>query len=430
MKRPSGEARVRLSLLLKLALLLGCSILVAAVFLFTQRSIASLSQEVAATSRVLARFLAQASYPATQDPQLKRMVSEVIGNVDFPMVITDAGGTPRAWRNVDVDPYSVTDEAMDSLRLKLPVSAPMRARIEQIEKRLHQMDRIHAPIPMTMPGSLERIGDVHYGDPPVLEQLRWMPFASMAGVLALLAIGLWGLAILRQWEKRTIWVGMAKETAHQLGTPLSSLMGWTELLRGHQQQRIGDEVRIEAAELEETVTEMERDVDRLRKVAERFSRVGSAPDLESRDVTPIVQDVVAYMRRRTPQGAGEVEIRERYAPVSPARVSASLIEWALENLISNALSALDKRPAWIEVVVQPRGRAVEILVTDNGRGMSPADRRRAFEPGFTTKRRGWGLGLALARRVIEEYHGGRIGIAQTAPGKGTTMAILLPAAST
>jgi anti-sigma regulatory factor (Ser/Thr protein kinase) len=422
--RSGGE----LSLLLKLGLLIGCSALVIAVFVFTQQTIHSLSREIATTSQVLARFCAQASYPATLDPQLEDIVQDLISHIDFPMVITDSEGMPRAWRQVDVDEASVPNESIDSLKLGFPISPVIHDRIDQVRRRVAELDRRNAPIPMTMPGVGARLGDVHFGAPPVLERLRWMPYVSMAGVLALLAIGLWGLAILRQAEKRTIWVGMAKETAHQLGTPLSSLMGWTELLRDRRAEADGH-VRIPAAELDEALGEMERDIERLSKVAQRFSRVGSAPELEARDVTPIVGGVVAYMRKRIPQASGEVEIRERYAPAPPARVSAELLEWALENLIVNALNALDKRPAWVEVSVAPRdeGRAVEIRVADNGRGMIPADRRRAFEPGFTTKRRGWGLGLPLARRVVVEYHGGKIAIAQSAPGKGTVMAVTLPA---
>src|SRR5207249_569446 len=160
---------------------------------------------------------------------------------------------------------------------------------------------------------------------------------------------------------------------------------------------------------------------------QRFSHVGSAPQLESQDVTPVVRDVVAYMRRRLPRGAGEVSIEERYETVPPVRVNAGLIEWALENLIANAATAMDRRPGLIEVMVRPRGRSgVEITVRDHGRGMSPREQRRAFEPGYTTRRRGWGLGLPLARRVVEDSHGGRIWIRSSTPGHGTTMAIRLP----
>lgn len=429
MRRLSLGTDLSLSQALKIVLVLGSSLLVLAVFFFTQQMILRLSRQVTSTSRVLARFCAQASFPATVNPQLRSIVSEMIGNLDFPIVITDEDGTPRAWRKIDVDPALVPSPSIDSLKAGAAIAPVIRARLERVELRVAELDRNNAPIPMVMPGSQVSMGAVHYGDPPVLERLRWMPLASVGGVVALIAIGLWGLAVIRQSEKRMIWVGMAKETAHQLGTPLSSLMGWTELLRSHTKNATpGDDVRFSVAEIEEVISEMERDIDHLNKVAQRFSRVGSAPNLELQDVTTVVREVVKYMRRRMPQTPGEVEIREHYQPVPQVRLNAELIEWALENLISNALSALDKRPGLIEVGVAARkeGRVVEVVVSDNGRGMSPAERRRAFEPGFTTKRRGWGLGLPLSRRVIDEYHRGRLFISQTAPGRGTSVVVRLP----
>jgi signal transduction histidine kinase len=182
------------------------------------------------------------------------------------------------------------------------------------------------------------------------------------------------------------------------------------------------------AELDETLDEMERDVDRLNKVAQRFSHVGSVPLLQLQDVTPVVREAVQYVRRRLPQMDGEVEIRERYEEVPPININRELLEWSLENLLSNAHSALDKRPGLIEVTVERRkeSEAVEVVVRDNGRGMSPGEQRRAFEPGYTTKRRGWGLGLALARRVVEDYHAGRLFIRHSEPGQGTTIVISFP----
>jgi signal transduction histidine kinase len=270
------------------------------------------------------------------------------------------------------------------------------------------------------------LGALHYGEPSVLEQLRWMPYASVAAVALLISLGLMGLAGIRQAEKRTIWVGMAKETAHQLGTPISSLMGWVELLRG-QAEGDGAEVKIARGELDETLGEMERDLERLNKVAQRFSHVGSTPSLQRRDPTPVVREAVQYLRRRLPKGAGEIEVEESYEEVPPVALSPELMEWAIENLLSNAVSALDRHPGRIRVAIEHRPKAgvVEVVVQDNGRGMAPTDQTHAFEPGFTTKRRGWGLGLALARRVVEEYHGGKLYIRESAPGEGTTMVISL-----
>jgi signal transduction histidine kinase len=244
--------------------------------------------------------------------------------------------------------------------------------------------------------------------------------------LLLLSLGWWGLTGIRRAEQRSIWVGMALETAHQLGTPLSSLMGWIERLRSQADSSGGDEVKMSRAEVSETVDEMERDVERLRKVAQRFSHVGSTPRLEKRDIGLVVRQAVEYARRRLPRRDGEVEIEERYETVPELPCNRELLEWVIENLLSNAVSALDKRPGRIEVVVSPGDDGgVEIEVRDNGRGMSPTEQRRAFEPGYTTKRRGWGLGLALSQRVVEEYHGGRLYIRRSIPGEGTVVVIAL-----
>ena len=413
----------------KVGVFIGSSLLVVAVFAFTHQMIQRLSREVETTSHVLARFCAQASLPATRDTTLQRIFGEVIGGIDFPIVVTDDTGLPRAWRHVEPDPSLVSAAALDSVAAGMNVSPATTARIARVKNRVRELDRRNAPIEMEQPGSGTRLGAVHYGQPVVLDQLRWMPYVSVAGVLLLLSIGLWGLAGIQQAEKRTIWVGMAKETAHQLGTPLSSLLGWVELLRDHAGGAPpGGEVRIPAAEFEETLGEMTRDVDRLNKVAQRFSHIGSTPMLQIQDVTPVVRDAVQYMRKRVPQSNRSVEIFERYEEVPLVSLNRELIEWVLENLLSNSINALERPHGRIEIAVgrNPDAGTVEIHIADNGRGMAPFEQKKAFEPGYTTKSRGWGLGLALARRVIEDYHGGKIFVRESEPGEGTTMVISLP----
>jgi len=398
-----------------------------AVFLFTYQMVNALSREVATTSRVLARFCAQASFPAAEDPALRKILREMIDGIDFPIVITDNNRLPRAWRGVGIAAALVDTASIDSVAMGLEVAPVVRQRLNEISERANAMDRKNPPIPMTQTGTGIQLGAVHYGEPPVLERLRWMPTIAGLGLVLLFSIGLWGLTGIRRAEQRSIWVGMARETAHQLGTPLSSLMGWVELLRSHGEACSG-EVRVPRPEFEETLEEMERDVERLTKVAQRFSHVGSTPQLQLQDITPVVIEAVHYLRRRLPRGEGEVEIRERYGEVPPINLNRELLAWALENVLNNAVSAIDKKPGLIEVAVDRRKEteAVEVTVTDNGRGMTPTELKRAFEPGYTTKRRGWGLGLAMARRVVQEYHGGHIFVRHSTPGQGTTLVISFP----
>ncbi len=415
--------------LLKTALFVGGSLLVVAVFIFTQTAVTRLTQEVSTTSELLARVAAQATIPSTINPQLRRFLGEMQAGISFPIIITDTTGTPRAWSRLAVRNDDVPGETIDSLASGFPISPVFRSRLDRVKAEVPVLDRTHAPIALRQGPAAPVMGYLHYGNPPVLQQLRWTPFVAVAGTGLLLLLGLSGLAGIRQAEKRVIWVGMAKETAHQLGTPLSSLMGWVELLRAHAESAPpGGEAHIPRAELAETLADMEGDIDRLSKVAQRFSHIGSAPQLVLQDVGPVVREAVQYIRRRVPQGQNAVELRERYEEVPPINLNRELLEWVLENLLSNALSALDKPQGLIEIVVERRGQTeeVEISVSDNGRGMSKEQQKRAFDAGYSTKRRGWGLGLALARRVVEEYHAGRIGIRHSAPGEGTTMVIRFP----
>ena len=423
--RGSGRAQAR-SEWLRVSIFLAVGLLLTATFVFTSLLVNRLSRQIEQTSGVLARLFSQASFPATRDPQLEQILADIISETDFPIVITDNDSLPRAWRNVGIDPLLVPDASVDSLAMGLPLSPVIANRIRQLRELALALDRKHAPISMLQPASGMHIGRLHYGDPAVLERLRLMPWLSAAGLILIVAFGWWGLDGIRRAERRSIWVGMALETAHQLGTPLSSLMGWIELLRSRADgsQR---EVRIPHPELTETLDEMERDVERLTKVAHRFSHVGSAPLLEVQDVVSVVRQAVEYMRRRLPE-RHDVDIQERYVEVAALPCNPELLEWVIENLLSNAVSAIDKSPGMIEVSVGPRaeGRGAEIMVRDNGRGMNLAEQRRAFEPGYTTKRRGWGLGLALARRVVQEYHRGRLFIRRSAPGEGTTVVVSLP----
>jgi signal transduction histidine kinase len=207
-------------------------------------------------------------------------------------------------------------------------------------------------------------------------------------------------------------------------------MGWVEVLRGRARPAVdgGADLLVPRQLFEETMTEMEADVERLNKIAFRFSNVGSEPRRKVQYLQPIVAGTVEYVRKRLPRLGGGPVIRERYSETPPVNVNAPLIEWVVENLLKNAVDACDRPDGQIEVVVErrPESETVEVRVADNGRGIPPGDHRRIFEPGFTTKKRGWGLGLALAKRIVEEYHGGRIWVKESHPGRGTTIAMAFP----
>lgn len=401
----------------RIFLFLAAVLLMIALVLHTNYVVDRLEDETKSLCHVLARFLAVSTFEAVEDPGMHAIFQDVVRNITFPIVLTDPSGVPRAWKNIGIPPAAVPDSVLNRAAATR-IFPPEVRRIQDIARDL---DRHAAPIPVMRLNSPAMLGLVHYGEPPLVRQLRWIPYFEFAVIVVLLAFGFIGFRSLQAGEQRSLWGAIAKETAHQLGTPLSSLLGWTALLR----EKAAEPV--DRSAVQEIAAEMERDLERLAKVASRFGQVGSVPALTEGDVTEAVSGVVTYFRHRLPHLGRQIEIEEQYDPVPRVLFHRELLEWVLENLIRNAIDAADKWNGRIEVSLawdRPR-REVLLRVKDNGRGMTPEEKRRAFQPGFSTKRRGWGLGLALARRVIREYHQGRIYVAESAVGQGTTMTVAL-----
>ncbi len=326
----------------------------------------------------------------------------------IPAIITDRDGVPVAWRNVPVDSTLQGQLLSDSSRAALQLGALRQG-----------MDDIHAPIPIEIdfpdqPGVQLR-QQLHYGESNLVRELRLFPFVQLGFVSLFVLLGYVSFSYVRRSEQKGLWAGMAKEAAHQLGTPLSSLMGWNELLR---------ETGLTPLQ-EEAVREIDGDIARLRRVAARFSDIGSVPKLDVQPLAPLVENTAEYIRRRLPRLGKRVELVVSIPPSLRARVNAELLDWVVENLLKNALDAMDQPAGRIEVV----GRAEEgwavIDVTDNGRGIERRHYRNVFRPGYSSKKRGWGLGLSLSRRIVEDYHGGRLRLAasRTGPDSGTTFRI-------
>lgn len=223
---------------------------------------------------------------------------------------------------------------------------------------------------------------------------------------------------------------MAKETAHQLGTPISSLMGWLELLKANGEKAVSrSNAKNDTPDLREISQRMSMDVERLQKIANRFSQIGSRPTLVTTDMNRVVFDVVGYFKERLPQHGKGIRIDFAAGNVKNVRINAELIGWVIENLIKNSLEACDPKDGRIEIktLMSPDGRSVITELSDNGKGIAQSDQKKIFHPGFTSKKRGWGLGLSLAKRIVEEYHKGRIGLKSSVPNRETTMQVILPA---
>lgn len=417
----------RLPQQIRITLMIGSLGLLVGVFLFTNSLIRELNQQTEDLSKWVAQFCADASFPATADSTIAPLFQRLVDKIKFPLVITDANGNPRAWKGIGISPSLVSPEEINRIGA---TDLPQRVRtvLAQVKKKADELDRIHDPLPMHHVELDVVIGYVHYGNPTALHNLRWVPMVQVLAIIFFVFVGYLLLRQVRINEQRNIYVGMARETAHQLGTPLSSLGGWLELLRERISGQSGPEVKLESDFFREMLEEMQNDADRLNMVAARFSRVSSEPILTLQDVVPIVREAVLYFRKRLPQQSVRLSLTESYEEVPPVNVNRVLLEWAVENLLNNALNASAPGEGRIEVSVRrrPETESVIIEVRDSGRGMNANERERAFEPGFTTRKRGWGLGLSLVRRVVEEYHGGSVDIAHSEPMKGTTFVISFP----
>jgi signal transduction histidine kinase len=401
----------------------GLAAVFLAAILFTGHLARKMEDQAAVLTNVFSQFISETAFDADR-PGAFAVIENILQQVDFPVILTDAQNVPFIWRGVDV-PAAEADEPGELAAPDLdPSDLARRHRLDQL---VRQFDAQNAPYPIQVGGTVQAY--VHFGPSQRSRQLRWMPWILMLVVSVFVAVGLLGLRSMKRSEQRSIWVGMARETAHQLGTPLTSLLGWVQLLQGDDDIEDGEPAAARQRR-QTTYKEMAHDLERLSKVSARFSKIGATPDLVPIDLGRVIDETVQYMRRRTPHLGAPVEIQTDLEPLPQVLGNRELLEWVLENLLKNAIDALQQGGRIrVSARADAERAAVELRVADNGKGIPPALRKQIWSPGFTTKKRGWGLGLTLVRRIIEEYHGGRIWIEDNADHVGVCFAMRLPAAS-
>jgi signal transduction histidine kinase len=350
---------------------------------YTQQVVRELRRAAAVQGRMYVRlFEALQDTSTTADPSA--VLLELAGQVrssGLPLVVTDSAGRVTTTANLPADVES------DTLRLREFVA---------------QMDRANPPIEQPP------VGAIHLGDSAIVTQLRYVPLLQAAGILLLVGFGVYALVERGRAEREKVWAGMAREAAHQLGTPLSAIAGWLELL--------GDTVTGGASQ--RAVEAMGQDLARLERVSHRFERIGRPPRDEQVDAAALVERLAAYFAARAPTLARTVTIRSEH-PGGPLMVRGDqvLLEWVLEVLIKNAIDALGGRSGEVVVSATPLPEGgVRVRVQDDGPGVPRQLRKRIFDAGFTTKDRGWGIGLSLARRIVEENHNGKLVLADTDRG--------------
>lgn len=326
---------------------------------------------------------------ASQDYEFILKVLE--RNKTIPVLLTHQDGTPISVRNI---PEKLANDAV---------------KLEELRK---EFEAEHEPIRIVFPSGDEQY--VYYGHSITLSELRLYPFVQLALLLVLVLLGYLVFHNARRAEQNSVWVGLARETAHQLGTPISSLVAWQQILEAEESELIDAQILAESLRL---------DVQRLQRVAERFSKIGAKPQLEDSDLNETLSSSIHYMQGRMSQRISlhyETALEPR-----PVPHNAILLQWVVENLLRNAIDAMPHGGA-IAVVLTFTDRYAQLDCSDTGTGIPKRKWQRIFQPGYSTKTRGWGLGLSLAQRIVKEYHRGRLFVLDSSPQKGTTFRLLLP----
>jgi len=366
---------------------------------YTQRLVNELRKE----SRQIVEFYSQTYQLIVQTENMEVLdwflANNILQKMDFPLIMIDNHGNISSWRGIGVPEEDHSPQAM-----------------EKAKKIFAQIKDQNEPVRYMYNG--EVFQSIYYGDSRLITRLEYLPYLTFSGTGLLILLAFIGFNNIKQSEQRFIWVGMAKETAHQLGTPISSLLGWLELMKA------GDMAPDKISRLAQ---DMEIDVRRLEKIAARFSKIGSTANLEKQDIHQVLREVAAYFRKRLPQAGREIRLVEDYGDLPLVLLNRELFEWAIENLIKNAIDAVQGKNGIIEIVTGrvTDSKRVFIEIRDNGCGITAKRHDDIFKAGYSTKKRGWGLGLNFGKRIIEEYHGGKLYIKESHAGRGTVMRIVL-----
>lgn len=327
---------------------------------------------------------------ANESTDINFLLDIVKDNETIPVILVDDEGNISTSRNLD---------------------SAKSTNAEYLKKQLEEMKELHEPIKVLIDESSRKYNYVYYKNSIILTQLKQYPYYQLSVIAIFILLAYLAFNYSRKSEQNQVWVGMSKETAHQLGTPISSLNGWVNLLR-------------EADEngREEILNEFEKDVQRLELIAERFSKIGSTPVLKAENILEVMQRAIDYLKARSPSKViFTVSTTDEDAL---AMVNVPLYDWVVENICKNAIDAMSGIGS-IDVMISTDADKVYIDIKDSGKGIPPSKLKTVFKPGYTTKKRGWGLGLSLAKRIIKDYHNGKVFVKESTVDKGTTFRIIL-----
>ena len=328
------------------------------------------------------------------DTNLDYIFENIIQKVKFPLIQTDTDHNPQMWKNL---PESIVTK-------------------KERKKFMKAIDDHNIPISLTYKDDTVgeiNFGYLHYGDSAIVQKLQLWSYVQIVAIGLFIFLGFSGFSFIRNNEKKHIWVGMARETAHQLGTPVSALMGWIDWLKEHPEK------------IDEIVPEMEIDLQRLEQIGRRFSKMGTKSDFEEFDLSERIERIVGYLTRRLPSLGKKVELKNDIHPGIIILANGSLLAWSIENIIRNSIDAIERDDGKVNISLRKYDDDIKIRIQDNGRGIPKKDWKNIFRPGFSTKQAGWGLGLSLSSRIIQDIHGGQLKVLDSSNITGTILEISL-----
>ena len=402
MKMSGGPASINL----KITLIIIAVFIAGGTLLYTQNLVQKLQIKERQIVQLYARGIQYVANTTSPDVDITFLFENILKPIDFPLINSGPDNKVTIINKADIK---------DVRNISYDTSLSKEQLEQFFEEKIKEMDQTHNPIEVTYKGSIV-LQRIHYGDSNLIIQLKYYPYLQILIAALFIVIGYIGFSNIKENEQSNIWVGMAKETAHQFGTPISSLMGWIEMLKLSYAN--SDKVL-------DITEEINNDVEKLNKITYRFSKIGAIPEIKGQVIFDEIKKVVDYYQRRLPQTGRSVEITITGDKQVCAELNSELFEWVIENLIKNALDAIETKEGKINFIIKTLRKNVEIEVADNGKGIEMKRRKDIFRPGYSTKRRGWGLGLSLSKRIIETYHKGKIFVKSSTPNQGTTFKIIL-----
>ncbi|MBI5404369.1 MAG: HAMP domain-containing histidine kinase [Ignavibacteriae bacterium] len=394
------------SLNIKIALLLSGVVIALGILYYTQTVVTKIQIREAQIADLYAKSLEYIANDTSSTGEYNFIFNEIILQIDFPIIATD-----KEYKNVEFHK-----------NVEIDTNLSLKKRNEVLLALANDMKEINPPVKVTYQDSIV-LSYVNYGQSSLVTQMKYLPFFEfmIAGIFILL--GYIGFSYIKKHEQSNIWVGLSKETAHQLGTPLSSLLGWQEMLK---------EYKTKSVELDEISSEIGNDLEKLKKITGRFSKIGSQPKLVEENITEVIKGVCNYFEKRIPslvstdgKVSKKVSVNIHTNEKIIVKINKDLFEWVIENLLKNALDAIDKNTGSIDFRISDKGKEVILDISDSGKGIDKKFKKDIFRPGYSTKRRGWGLGLSLAKRIIDDYHKGKLFMLESVLDSGTTFRIKL-----